>query len=260
MGGELKNRIAVITGASAGIGAAVAYELARHGVRLVLNARRADRLAALESAILERDAAPPIVSVPGDCADPALIERMFDVAEDRFGAGVDLVVANAGRGLSGSLVGSDTFAWEELIRTNLLGVARLLRSAARRMVTTVAAEGWQEHARDIVVLGSVVGRHVSPFSSMYGSTKFAAHSLAEALRRELGPQGIRVTLVEPAIVASEFQDVAGYSQELVAGFDERYGPLLSPADVARVIRFAVSQPPAVHVSNLLVRPTRQDYP
>ena len=116
------------------------------------------------------------------------------------------------------------------------------------------------HPRDIVVLGSTVGRHISPFSSMYGSTKFAVNSLAEAARRELGPKGIRVTLVEPGFVVSEFQGVAGYDPEWFKGVVERIGPVLTPADVARTVGFIVSQPAAVHINDIVIRPTRQDYP
>ena len=95
---------------------------------------------------------------------------------------------------------------------------------------------------------------------MYGSTKFAVNSLAEAARRELGPKGIRVTLIEPGFVESEFQQVAGYTQDWFAEVKTRIGPVLTPADIARTITFVVSQPPAVHVSDVLIRPTRQDYP
>ncbi|MFZ4526688.1 MAG: SDR family NAD(P)-dependent oxidoreductase [Chlorobium sp.] len=80
-------------------------------------------------------------------------------------------------------------------------------------------------AADIVIVGSVVGRHISPFSAVYGATKFAVHSLAEGLRREVGTKGVRVSLVEPGIVLSGFQSVAGYSDELVDTFQNRFGPL-----------------------------------
>jgi short-subunit dehydrogenase len=105
-----------------------------------------------------------------------------------------------------------------------------------------------------------VGRNLSPFSSMYGSTKFAIHSLAEGARRELGPKGIRVTLIEPGFVKSEFQDVAGYDPTWVGGVFDKIGPVLTPADVARTIGFEVSQPANVPLNEIMLRPTRQDYP
>lgn len=93
-----------------------------------------------------------------------------------------------------------------------------------------------------------------------GATKFAVHALAEGLRREVGPKGVRVSLVEPGIALSGFQAVAGYGDGLVRGFHEKFGPLLVGDDVANAIHFVVTRPPHVHISGIVVRPTRQDYP
>ena len=95
---------------------------------------------------------------------------------------------------------------------------------------------------------------------MYGASKFAVNSLAEALRREVGPKGVRVTLIEPGLVLSGFQAGAGYSDEMVDGLKDKFGPLLVGEDIANVIHFAVSQAPNVHVGDIVIRPTRQDYP
>lgn len=254
----LKSRVVLITGASAGIGAAVARDIVAQGGRVVVNARREQNLAALvESCNEERMCA---VSVPGDASEPSVIEEMFRAAEEQLGAPADAMIVNAGRGLGGSTLTSDEAQWEEVVKINLLGAARAIRRAAACMTAPPFSDYWPSQARDIVVLGSVVGRHVSPFSSLYGSTKFAVNSLAEATRRELGPQGIRVTLVEPAVVRSEFQSAAGYSDTLVEDFESRFGPLLVPEDIARAISFVLSQPPHVHMSDIVVRSTRQDYP
>lgn len=258
--GDLDGRVAVVTGASAGIGAATVRALAAGGARVVINARRAARLEALKAEIEGTHGVGRVSVVAGDCADSAVIEGLFAAAESEFGASADLVVVNAGRGLAGSVTDSDTGEWEEVVRTNLLGAAALMRAAAACLVPEARAGDWTTSPRDIVVLGSTVGRHVSPFSSMYGSTKFAVHALAEALRREIGPKGVRVTLVEPAIVVSEFQEAAGYSGELVDGFKEKFGPLLVPGDIARTIAFIAGQDAHVHISDVVVRSTRQDYP
>lgn len=259
----LNTRTALITGASAGIGEAIARELVAAGACVVLNARRAERLHAL-AADLNRGRPRPIAIVaPGDAADPTVIAAMLDEAQRVFGRDADLVVVNAGRGLKGSATNSDTSQWEEMLRTNVLGAAHLIRAAAVRMTGAVASGplgDWTNTPRDIIVLGSIVGRHVSPFSSMYGATKFAVHGLTEGVRRELGPKGIRVSLVEPGFVTSEFQGVAGYADEWYKGVVDRIGPVLAPADVARVVRFIAEQPANVHVGDVVVRPTRQDYP
>lgn len=258
----LRGRIAVVTGASAGIGEAIAREIVRRGGSCVLNARRRDRLESLAKELGSDRAG----FVAGDCADPALLAKLLDHARDRFGGATrepDLIVANAGRGLSGSVITSDTSQWGEMLRTNVLGAAHLIREAGERFLREVeglSGQGVLARPRDILVLGSTVGRHISPFSSMYGSTKFAVNSLAEAARRELGPRGVRVTLIEPGFVVSEFQGVAGYDPKWFDEVQARIGPPLTPLDVARASLFPCEQPPHVHVSDVLIRPTRQDYP
>ncbi len=260
-------RVAVITGASAGIGAAVAAELAGQGCRLVINARRREKLEAIARGLEQKGAS--VACVAGDASQQDVIDQMFSTAEKAFGVGPDIVVVNAGRGLAGSLTSSDESQWLEVMQTNYIGAARLMRTAADRLLKLVETnpEGeagkagpWLRRPRDIIAIGSSVGRNISPFSSMYGSTKFAVHALAEALRREVGPKGVRVTTIEPAIVASEFQGVAGYDPATFGAFMERIGPVLQPEDIARTIGFVVSQPAHVHLNNIAIRPTRQDYP
>ncbi|HYE02981.1 MAG TPA: SDR family oxidoreductase [Phycisphaerales bacterium] len=260
----LSSRVAVVTGASSGIGAAIAARLAEAGAAVVINARRAKILHTLAAELAARHSARCAV-VAGDAADPEVIRRLLDTARERFGREADCVVVNAGRGLAGSTMTSDMGQWEELYRTNLLGAARLMRAACVRMLGAERAGAspapdWRARARDLVVLGSTVGRHLSPFSSFYGSSKFALHSLAEALRREVCGSGIRVTLIEPGIVRTGFQDAAGYDPAGFGAHMEKIGPVLEADDVARLIPFIVAQPAHVHVCDVVVRPTRQDYP
>jgi NADP-dependent 3-hydroxy acid dehydrogenase YdfG len=254
----LEGRIAIITGASAGIGAALARDCVHRGARVVMNARREPKLAELANAL----GTDRVACVAGDAACDDTIDRLFAAARERFQDEADLVIVNAGRGLDGSVTTSDTEQWEDMIRTNLLGAARLMRAAALHLVADIenGDADWQQRARDIVVIGSTVGRNISPFSSMYGSTKFAVNSLAEALRRELGPKGVRVSLIEPGFVRSEFQGVAGYADAWFTEVVDRIGPVLTPEDIAEIIAFIVSRPPAVHLADALIRPTRQDYP
>ena len=257
----LRNRVAVITGATAGIGEACARALVKAGARVVLNARREQRLRQMVDEFGAEDAC----FVAGDAGDEGVVQRALDAATSEFGREADLVIVNAGRGLKGSVLDSDRAQWEEMIRVNLLGAALLIRHAGRRMLAAVDADkarhvSWEDTPRDIVVLGSTVGRHISPFSSMYGSTKFGVNAMAEAARRELGPKGVRVTLVEPGFVVSEFQGVAGYDPEWFKGVVERIGPVLTPEDVASAVAWVCALPARVHINDFVIRPTRQDYP
>jgi len=247
-------RIAAVTGATSGIGEATARKFVAEGFAVVGNGRNAAKLAALE-----KELGAAFCGVPGDAADNAVLDQLFATAADCFGRPVDIVVANAGRGLGGSVKDSDLSQFNDLLKINVTGTLALLQKAARKMVAA-QQNNFPKAAADIVIIGSVVGRHISPFSAVYGASKFAVHALAEGLRREIGPKGVRVSLVEPGIVLSGFQDVAGYSDDLVQNFEDRFGPLLIGDDIANAIHYIVSQPPHVHVSDIIVRPTRQDYP
>ena len=177
--------------------------------------------------------------------------RDFSTGLGHSGA-IDLVIANAGRGLAGGLLTSDEKQWREMYEVNVIGAALLMWRAGQIMVE-------QGHGH-IMALGSISGIHVSPFSGFYGSTKFAIAGMVEAFRREVCGKGVKVTLIEPGIVTSEFQGVAGYTPDNFFKSVERFGQLLTPEDVAETIVFVATRPAHVHISELLVRPVKQDYP
>ena len=185
-------------------------------------------------ASLEKEFGPAFRGVVGDAADDTVLEKLFISAEEHFGKTFDIVVVNAGRGLDGSVMTADLSQFEDLIRINVTGALSLLQMAAKKMVDTLQ-DAFPESAADIVIIGSVVGRNVSPFSTVYGASKFAVHALAEGLRREVSPKGIRVSLVEPGLLMSGFQAGAGYSDELVQSLEEKFGPALVGDDVANAI-------------------------
>ena len=247
-------RVAIVTGATSGIGEATARKFVSAGFGVVGNGRNANKMAALE-----KETGPDFCGVVGEAADDAVLEKLFSTAFDRFGKAADIVVVNAGRGLGGSVMDADLSQVEALFKINVTAALALMQKAARKMADAQQA-GDPQSTGDIVITGSVVGRHVSPFSAVYSASKFAVHALAEGLRRELGPRGIRVSLVEPGLVMSGFQAAADYSDELVRNLKEKFGPPLAGEDVATAIHYIVTQPPHVHISDIVVRPTRQDYP
>jgi NADP-dependent 3-hydroxy acid dehydrogenase YdfG len=247
-------RIAIITGATSGIGEATARKFVLAGFGVIGNGRNTAKLARLE-----KELGAAFYGVAGDASDNNVIEMLFDSAQKHFNKVADIVVANAGRGLGGSVKDADLTQFEAVLKINVSGMLALLQKAARIMVDEHPKK-FPESTTDIVIIGSVVGRNISPFSAVYGASKFAVHALAEGLRREVGPKGIRVSLVEPGVVLSGFQEVAGYSEELVQGFKAKFGPLLIGEDIANAIHFIVTQPPNVNISDIVVRSTRQEYP
>ena len=247
-------RIAVVTGATSGIGEATVKKFIAAGFGVVGNGRNATKLTELENEL-----GSAFCGVAGDATDNTVLERLFVLANERFGETVDIVVANAGRGLGGSVRDADLSQFEALLKINVTGTLALLQKAAGKMVDA-QQDTYPETAADIVIIGSVVGRHISPFSTAYGASKFAVHALAEGLRREIGPKGVRVSLVEPGFVLSGFQAGAGYTDKMVQSFEDKFGPLLVGDDVANAIHYIVTQPPHVHISDIIVRPTREDYP
>jgi NADP-dependent 3-hydroxy acid dehydrogenase YdfG len=247
-------RIAIVTGTTSGIGEATMRKFVTAGFGVVGNGRNVEILTELENEI-----GPAFCSVAGNAADNTVLEQLYALANDHFGKEADIVVANAGRGLGGSVKDADLTQFEDVLRINVRGALALIQKAAQKMVD-IQQNTYPKSAADIVIIGSVVGRHISPFSAVYGATKFAVHALAEGLRRELGPKGVRVSLVEPGAVISGFQAAAGYSDEMVDSFHEKFGPLLIGDDIANAVLHIVTRPPNVHISNIVVRPTRQDYP
>jgi len=247
-------RIAIVTGTTSGIGEATMRKFVAAGFGVVGNGRNAEKLAMLENEI-----GSAFCSVAGNAADNSVLKQLFAIANDHFGREADIVVANAGRGLGGSVKDADLTQFEDVLKINVSGALSLIQKAAQKMVD-IQQNAYPKSAADIVIIGSTVGRHISLFSAVYGATKFAVHALAEGLRREVGSKGVRVSLVEPGAVLSGFQAAAGYSDELVNSFHEKFGPLLIGDDIANAVLHIVTQPPHVHISNIVVRPTRQDYP
>lgn len=257
---NFENRNAVVTGASAGIGYSIVNALLEAGVRVVGNARRAQRLDDMTTGAEKRYGERRFVGVTGDINKEETLVKLMAASQAAFGETPDIFVVNAGRGLPGSLLQSDQSLWASLFELNCLSAMAQMKSAAQVMVERAKRRAGQPLAQDIIILGSIVGRHLSPVNPIYGATKYAVNSLAEALRREVCEHWVRVTLIEPGTVKSEFQEVAGYDAQAFAAYEQQSGPFVTGDDVANFLMFAVSQPPHVHFNNVVIRPTRQVYP
>jgi short-subunit dehydrogenase len=192
---RIEEMVVVITGASSGIGRALAEQLSQSGARLVLAARRSERLEALNAALGDGHACVPI-----DVSDPQQCARLIDHAIDNFGR-IDTLVCNAGYGLIRPVVETSGDDILRLMRTNLIGTTECCRAAVPRMLAQEARDGWQGQ---VVVVSSAAARRGLPDLGAYTATKAAQLSLAEALRVELRGSGIAVTTVHPITTATEF--------------------------------------------------------
>ncbi|GAA2001262.1 SDR family NAD(P)-dependent oxidoreductase [Microbacterium ulmi] len=222
----LKDYVVAITGASAGIGAATARELAGLGARVVLGARRIDRLAELVAELGEDRA----LAVEMDVRNPADAERLVQAAVDRFGR-LDGLVANAGIGYYGSILDHDDETLGEMLEVNVAGTVWPVRAAVRRLLP--------QGSGDVVIVSSVAGTTARGNEAVYAATKHAQIGLAQGLDRELFTKGIRVTAVCPGGVVTEFAMQPGGGRTSTS---PQLKDMLQADDVARAIGFVLQQP------------------
>lgn len=241
-------QVAMVTGASSGIGRAIAHRLAQSGYRLALCARREDRLQALQDELQAQGAEALIQKV--DLRQEADILAFFQTVRDTWG-GVDVLVNNAGVGYRQSLLEGETEAWRTMLEVNVLALSICTREATK----DIRAKGGSGH---IVHLSSMSAHRVPGGSGMYSATKFAVRSLTEGLRQELRSQGlnIRISSISPGFVETEFAEIFNQSKEKAQEVYSKY-PVLQPADVADAVAYILSQPEHVQVHDLLIRPTQQ---
>ncbi|MEB2312726.1 MAG: SDR family NAD(P)-dependent oxidoreductase [Sorangiineae bacterium] len=240
----LSGKIAVITGASSGIGAATARTLAALGASLRLGARRLERVEALASELGGGASAHALdVTVPESC-------RAFTEWATGDAAGVDILVNNAGlaRGLA-PVVDSDERDWREMLESNLMGLMRVTRLFLPSFIA--------RDAGDIVHVGSVAGLQPYAKGAAYCASKAAVESFAQALRLELFGTRIRQLVIEPGLVETEFSVVRFHGDAERAGAVYSGVDPLTAADVADCIGFAVTRPPHVSLHNMLVMATAQ---
>jgi NADP-dependent 3-hydroxy acid dehydrogenase YdfG len=247
MAGALEGKVALITGASSGIGEATAVALAREGAAVALGARRADRLESLRERI-EADGG-RATAIEVDVADEAQARAFVERAREELG-GIDILVNNAGLMLLGPVTGADTDEWCRMVDVNLLGLLYCTHAALGPMT--------EQGSGHIVNLSSVAGRVASLGSAVYNLTKWGVGGFSEGLRQEVLHAGIRVTIVEPGFVETELQshNTNPMVVEQLEKMRKQAEPLQAE-DIAGAIAYAVTRPPHVSVNEMLVRPSKQ---
>ncbi len=254
MADRLDGTVALVTGASSGIGMATARELVRHGAAVALVARRKDRLEQL-AAELEALGGTAL-AIEGDLTAQA--EASGAVARTVAELGrLDTLVNNAGVMLLGPAVGAPLEEWDRMVSLNVLGLLYTTHAALPHLLG--AAESSPRRVADLVNVSSVAGRMARAGAGVYNATKWGVGAFSESLRQEVARRHVRVSLVEPGGTNTELQnhlrpDIREQAQQRFAGIER-----LEAEDIADAITYIVTRPRRVAVNELLVRPTAQDF-
>jgi NADP-dependent 3-hydroxy acid dehydrogenase YdfG len=245
MAGPLEGRVAVVTGASSGIGEATVRALSGAGASVALGARRTDRLQTVADSLEGRAFVHEV-----DVSDEEQARGFVQAAHDELG-GVHILVNNAGVMLLGPVANADTAEWRRMIGVNLLGLLYCTHAA----LPLIGSSG----GGDVVNISSTAGRRADAGAAVYNMTKFGVHAFSEALRQEALHAGIRVTTVAPGFVETELQghNTNPLVRQSMKRAREQIGEVLRAQDIAEAILHAVTRPPHVCVNEVVVRPTGQ---
>lgn len=243
---NIEGKVVILTGASSGIGEGAAKELAAHGAKLVLAARREERLQDLQKAI-ENEGGVAKYKVT-DVTDLKQMDELAAFALDCFGK-IDVIVNNAGLMPLSFLSKRKIDEWDRMVDVNIKGVLYGIAAVLPHM-----QERKQGH---IINISSVAGHEVNPGGAVYSATKFAVRAITEGLRKEESARNnIRTTIISPGAVATELTETIT-DEDLQPGVGKLYEQAISSEDIARAIRFAIEEPESVAINEILVRPTSQ---
>ncbi len=248
---RLDGTVALVTGASSGIGEATAVALAAEGAQVAVAARRRDRLEALA----DRIGADRVLVQECDITDESQARALVASTVEHFGR-LDTLVNNAGVMLLGPIEGAPVEEWRRMVELNLLGLFYATHAALPHLLD--AADTEPRRVADVVNVSSVAGRVARTGNGVYSATKFGVVAFSESLRQEVTRRHVRVSVVEPGAVLTE---LATHNRpEIVEGMRATFGEmeLMHSADIAEAIAFAVTRPRRVAVNEVLVRPTEQE--
>ena len=241
----IKDKVVVITGASSGLGEAATRRLAQNGAKLVLGARRLDRLQSLADELsLGGDAV-----VRTDVTQRAEVKRLVDRAVQSHGR-IDVIVNNAGLMPLSPLERLKIEDWDRMIDVNIKGVLYGIAAALPHMKA--------QKSGHIINVSSVAGHKVRPGSTVYSATKSAVRVISEGLRQEVKPYNIRTTIISPGAVASELPESVT-EPDVAENVRKAYESAIPADSFASMVIFAMSQPEDVDVNEILFRPTTQEY-
>jgi NADP-dependent 3-hydroxy acid dehydrogenase YdfG len=252
MTNRLEGTVALVTGASSGIGEATAVALAGEGATVAIAARRRDRLEALEERI---GGGSRVLVVETDVTEEAQARAMVEHTVSELGR-LDTLVNNAGVMLLGPIVDAPVDEWRRMVELNLLGLLYCTHAALPHLLS--AAESDPRRVADVVNVSSVAGRVARQGSGVYNATKFGVVAFSESLRQEVTRRHVRVSVIEPGAVMTE---LATHNRpEVIEGMRATFGQMemLQSQDIAESIAFAVTRPRHVAVNEVMVRPTEQE--
>jgi NADP-dependent 3-hydroxy acid dehydrogenase YdfG len=245
-----ESRIAVVTGAASGIGAAIATRLAADGAAVALLARRADRLEKLAAQIVE--AGGRALAVPTDITDPAAVARAATAVQEQLGE-VDLLVNNAGLMKLQPFGEAPVTEWQQMVDVNLKGLVEVTHAFLPALKRSAA-----ERTTDLVNISSLAADRYMTGMTTYGATKAAVTYWSRSIRAELAPDGIRVTNVEPGMTGGT-ELAADFPADLRAMVDEMRVSLsaVQPEELADVVAYIASRPRHVNLSQIVVQPSKE---
>jgi NADP-dependent 3-hydroxy acid dehydrogenase YdfG len=251
MASTLEGTVVLVTGASSGIGAATARQLAATGAAVALAARRKDRLEALAGEI--GDTGGTALVIECDVTQPEEATEAVERTVSALGR-LDTLVNNAGVMLLGPAVGAPLSEWQAMVELNVLGLLYCAHAATPHLLRA-AADGPRRVA-DIVNISSVAGRVARSGNGVYSLTKHGVGAFSESLRQELTKQYVRVSLVEPGATATE---LASHNRaEVLESIKSQFGQTMAAEDIADAVTYIVTRPRTVAVNEMLIRPTEQE--